>query len=112
MAKKRLERALPAPFDETVCRVSLGFSLFGGGHLPTVSARRRAERRVYRQAVRTSPGETSKRRPRHDPQDRRRAPAAVAFWWKDDTLDGCGSIADGGRRVVASERSRSGAAFF
>jgi hypothetical protein len=35
-------------------------------------------------AVRPSPSETSKRRPRHGPRDRRRAPAAVAFWRKGD----------------------------
>src|SRR6266545_7805802 len=42
------------------------------------------------------PRETSKRRPRHGPQGRRRAPAAVAFWRKGD------SVADG-RGLVAAE---------
>jgi hypothetical protein len=37
----------------------------------------------WRSKVRPSPSETSKRRPRA-PRDRRRAPASVAFWRKDD----------------------------
>jgi hypothetical protein len=46
------------------------------------------------------PSETSKRRPHHSPRDRRRPPAAVAFWRKDDTLDGGVDLS--WRAVVAS----------